>query len=84
MGNTIPSGHCRIRNINGTSKHKCHECGSWKQHYINKGKIYNLSWPKKCACYDCDNRATDGAHIQFKNDTDRYDSTICGTDKVTA
>jgi hypothetical protein len=47
------------KNKKGTSDRSCN-CGTWKQHWINKS---GKSWPNECSISGCYNLPTLGAHI---------------------
>ncbi len=47
------------KNKGNTSSRQC-KCGAWKEHWQN---FTNKSWPEKCACLNCNNGATLGAHV---------------------
>ena len=49
----------KVKNINGTTQHKC-RCGSWLQHWRN----YSGQTANECRAKGCSNTASVGAHVQ--------------------
>lgn len=57
-----------VKNINGTTGHKC-KCGSWLKHWENFS-VKNL--PSECSVSSCTQKPEDGAHVQKDDPNDRH------------
>jgi len=67
----------RAKNINGASDSSTCPCGSWIRHWENYSGISR--W--LCAVSGCEEKATEGAHVQLKDagGNHRYIVPMCKT-----
>jgi len=70
------------RNVPESGDLKCPKCKTWKQHWKYLCGLDSIEADmKKCSVYDCNNDATDGAHIENKHNgiSDIYIAPMCNS-----
>ena len=62
MGETVT---CKgWSNVPNTGDQTCSPCGGWKNHWLRHS---GDEWPELCSVEECEEKATDGAHISNYN-----------------
>ena len=77
---TLETGS-KVRNIEGTSECSARGYDSWKEYYKG-GKRGHKSrpWPTQCRIHGCTKKATDGAHVERKDESGVWIIPMCTED----